>query len=43
MYVLGPETHVHNDYIVGHHQTLLKIKAEIILYYIKNFTCVNLT
>jgi hypothetical protein len=35
MYVPGSETHVHNDYIVGHHHTLLKIKAEIVLYYIK--------
>jgi hypothetical protein len=29
MYVLGSETHVHSDYIVGHHHTLLKIIAEI--------------
>jgi hypothetical protein len=35
MYVPGLETHVHSDYIVGHHHTLLKIKAEIVLYYIK--------
>ena len=35
MYVSGLETHVHNDYIVGHHHTLLKIIAEIVLYYIK--------
>jgi hypothetical protein len=35
MYVPGSETHVHSDYIVGHHHTLLKIIAEIILYYIK--------
>jgi hypothetical protein len=28
MYVLGLETHVHNDYIVGHHHTLLKIIAK---------------
>jgi hypothetical protein len=27
MYVLGSETHVHNDYIVGHHHTLLKINS----------------
>jgi hypothetical protein len=32
MYVLGSETHVHNDYIVGHHHTLLKIIAEIVIY-----------
>jgi hypothetical protein len=25
MYVPRSETHVHNDYIVGHHHTLLKI------------------
>jgi hypothetical protein len=25
MYVPGSETHVHNDYIVGRHHTLLKI------------------
>jgi hypothetical protein len=35
MYVTGPELHVHNNYIIGHHLTLLKIIAEIILYYIK--------
>jgi hypothetical protein len=35
MYVPGSETHVHNDYIVGHHHTLLEIIAEIVLYYIK--------
>jgi hypothetical protein len=29
MYVLGSEIHAHNDYIVGHHHTLLKIIAEI--------------
>jgi hypothetical protein len=34
MYVLGSETHVHRDYIVGHHHTLIKIIAKIILYYI---------
>jgi hypothetical protein len=28
MYVLGLETHVHNDYIVVHHHTLLKIIAK---------------
>jgi hypothetical protein len=27
MYVPGSETHVHNDYIVGHHPTLLKINS----------------
>jgi hypothetical protein len=29
MYVPGSETHVHSDYIVGHHHTLLKIMAEL--------------
>jgi hypothetical protein len=29
MYMPGSETHVHSDYIVGHHHTLLKIIAEI--------------
>jgi hypothetical protein len=27
MYVSGSETHIHNDYIVGHHHTLLKINS----------------
>jgi hypothetical protein len=35
MYVPGSEIHVHNYYIVGHHHTLLKIIAEIVIYYIK--------
>jgi hypothetical protein len=25
MYVPGSETHEHNDYIIGHHHTLLKV------------------
>jgi hypothetical protein len=29
MYVLGSGTHVHSDYIFGHHHTLLKIIEEI--------------
>jgi hypothetical protein len=29
MYVSGSEIHIHNDYIIGHHHTLLKIIAEI--------------
>jgi hypothetical protein len=29
MYVLGLETHVHIDYIIGHHHTFLKIIAKI--------------
>jgi hypothetical protein len=28
MYVPGSETHVNNDYIAGHHHTLLKINSE---------------
>jgi hypothetical protein len=28
MYVAGSETHVHNDYIIRHHHTLLKINSE---------------
>jgi hypothetical protein len=35
MYVRGSETHVHIDYIVGHHHTLFQIIVEIILRYIK--------
>jgi hypothetical protein len=27
MYVPGSETHVHNDYIIGHHHTLLKVNS----------------
>jgi hypothetical protein len=29
MYVPGLETHVYNDYIIGHHHTLLKINSGI--------------
>jgi hypothetical protein len=28
MYILGPGTHVHNDYIVVHHHTLLKVNSK---------------
>jgi hypothetical protein len=35
MYVSESKTHVHNDYIIGHHHTLLKIIAEKVFYYIK--------
>jgi hypothetical protein len=35
MYVPGSETHVHNDYIIGHHHTMLEINRVNILYYIK--------
>jgi hypothetical protein len=27
MYVPGSKTHVHNDYIIGHHHTLLKVNS----------------
>jgi hypothetical protein len=29
LYVSGSEIHIHNDYIIGHHHTLLKIIVEI--------------
>jgi hypothetical protein len=35
MYVLGSETHVHSDYIIGHHHTMLEINRGKVLYYIK--------
>jgi hypothetical protein len=35
MYVPGIETHVHNDYIIGHHHTMLEINSGKVLYYIK--------
>jgi hypothetical protein len=35
MYGPGSEIHVHSDYIVGHHHTMLKVIVEIVLYYIK--------
>jgi hypothetical protein len=28
-------THVHSDYIVGHHHTMLELKNEKVLYYNK--------
>jgi hypothetical protein len=31
MYVSGSETHVHNDYIIGHHHTLLKVNSGNVL------------
>jgi hypothetical protein len=31
----GSETHVHNDYIIGHHHTLFKVNNGKVLYYIK--------
>jgi hypothetical protein len=35
MYVSGLETHIHSDYIIGHHHTLLKVNSGKVLYYIK--------
>jgi hypothetical protein len=35
MYVPGSEAHVHSDYIIGHHHTMLKINSGKVLYYIK--------
>jgi hypothetical protein len=35
MYVPGSETHVHNDYIIVHHHTLLKVNSGKVLYYIE--------
>jgi hypothetical protein len=35
MYVSGSETHVHSDYIIGHHHTMLKVNSEKVLYYNK--------
>jgi hypothetical protein len=34
MYVPGSETHVHNDYIIGHHHTMLEINRGKVLDYI---------
>jgi hypothetical protein len=35
MYVPGSETHVHIDYIIGDHHTLLKVNSGNVLYYIQ--------
>jgi hypothetical protein len=35
MYVPGSETHVHSDYIIGHHHTMLEINNGKVLNYIK--------
>jgi hypothetical protein len=35
MYVPGSETHIHSDYIIGHHHTMLEINSGKVLYYIK--------
>jgi hypothetical protein len=37
MYVPGSKTHVHSDYIIGHHHTMLKINSEKVLDYIKMY------
>jgi hypothetical protein len=37
MYVPGLETHVHSDYIIGHHHTMLKINSGKVFYYIKMY------
>ena len=37
MYVPGSETHVHNDYIIGHHHTMLELNNRKVLNYIKMF------
>jgi hypothetical protein len=33
MYVAASETHIHNDYIIGHHHTLLNENSGNVLYY----------
>jgi hypothetical protein len=33
--VPGSETHVHSDYIIGNHHTMLEINSGKVLYYIK--------
>jgi hypothetical protein len=33
MYVPGSETHVHSDYIIGHHHTMLEINSGKVLNY----------
>jgi hypothetical protein len=35
MYVPGSETHVHINYIIGHHHTMLKVNSRKVLYYNK--------
>jgi hypothetical protein len=35
MYVSGSETHVHSDYIIGHHHTMFEINSGKVLNYIK--------
>jgi hypothetical protein len=33
--VPGSETHIHSDYIIGHHHTVLEINSEKVFNYIK--------
>jgi hypothetical protein len=35
MYVPGSETHVHSNYIIGHHHTMRKVNSRKVLYYNK--------
>jgi hypothetical protein len=35
MYMPGLETHIHSDYIIGHHHRMLKINNGKVLDYIK--------
>jgi hypothetical protein len=35
MYVPRSETHVHSDYIIGHHHTIFEINSGKVLDYIK--------
>jgi hypothetical protein len=35
MYVPRSETHVHSDYIIGHHHTMLEINSGQVLNYIE--------
>jgi hypothetical protein len=35
MYEPGSETHVHNDYIIGHHHIMLELNNGKVLNYIK--------
>jgi hypothetical protein len=37
MYVPGSEIHVHGDYIIGHHHTMLELSSGKVLDYIKMF------
>jgi hypothetical protein len=37
IYVPGSETHVHNNDIIGHHHTMLKVNSGKVLYYNKMF------